>query len=367
MPRMVAQATPTQIPLTTSSRADERAVYVLWAVFWGFMTVVEVQDCFYNSAVKWWEPLLWQTSSAVPTTLWLVLQLRLERYSHLLDRPLQWAFHHLKWLPLLAVTSIGFMYSTRHAVYTLVGRHYDHEPWGFVVVYETVRLVLFVGLWLGILFAFRSFEQWSLERQRLALLQRTLAEAQLTQLKSQLRPHFLFNALNTISALMHSDVARADRLLAQLSDLLRSTLRLGDQQTITLGEELQVLRLYAQIMTERFSDRVDLQWQIAPQVEAARVPALLLQPLLENAFKHGVEPSRVPVRIEIGAQAAEGRLQLWVRNTGTLHSDSGSGVGLRNGRERLRLLFDAQASLELRQDQAWVEAQVRLPWRSERS
>jgi len=344
-------------------RADARAVYALWAVFWGFMTVVEIQDHFYNPYVRWWEPWLWQASSALPTTVWLILQLRVDRYSQFLDRPLQWVLQHLKWLPLIAVTCISFMYLVRHGAYALVGRSYNHEPWPFVLTYETVRVALFASLWLGILFAFRSFEQWSLERQRLAQLQRTLAEAQLTQLKSQLRPHFLFNALNTISSLMHSDVARADHLLAQLSELLRSTLRLGDQQLITLQEELQVLRLYAQIMTERFSDRVQLDWQIAADTESAQVPALLLQPLLENAFKYGVEPSRVPVRIEIVAQRLEDCLQLRVRNTGTIQPRGGGGVGLRNGQERLRLLFGESACLELRQNQEWVDAQVMLPWR----
>lgn len=257
-------AVPASSPSIMRSRAGHRAFYALWAVFWGFMTVVEIQDHLYHPGVEWWEPWLWQVSSAIPTTLWLVLALHQDRYSRFLPRPLQWLLHHIKWLPLIVASCITFMYASRHAVYALVAERYEHESWGFVVIYESVRLVLFASLWLGILFGFDSFEQLSLERQRLAQLQRSLAEAQLTQLKAQLRPHFLFNALNTISALMQSDVARADHLLAQLSELLRSTLRLGDQQKIPLREELQVLRLYAQIMTERFSDRVALSWQIAP-------------------------------------------------------------------------------------------------------
>jgi hypothetical protein len=360
---MVAEA---HVPTLSTSPAraggaGHRAIYALWAVFFGFMTVVEIQDHLYDLSVNWWEPWLWQISSAAPATLWLVLALHQDRYSPFLQRPFQWFVHHAKWLPLMALTCITCMYGVRHGVYALVGAEYDHEPWSFVIIYETVRLVLFASLWLGILFAFRSFEQWSLERQRLAQLQRSLAEAQLTQLKSQLRPHFLFNALNTISALMHSDVPRADQLLAQLSELLRSTLRLADEQTISLCEELQVLRLYAQIMTERFSDRVVLRWQIPADLESAQVPALLLQPLLENAFKHGVEPSRITVQIEIMVHTAEGQLHVQVRNTGELRGRSGTGVGLRNGQERLRLLFGAAGRLELLQDHDWVEAHVTLP------
>lgn len=336
-------------------------MYLLWGVFWAFMTVVEIQDCFYDPHVRWWEPWLWQASSAVPTTLWLVAQRRARRYDAYLEQPLLWFVHHLKWLPLAAPTCIAFMYATRHSVYALVDRTYDHEPWLFVMMYEAVRLVLFASLWLGVAFAFSSFQQWLLERQRLVQMQRSFAEAQLSQLKSQLRPHFLFNALNTISSLMHSDVSRADRLLAQLSELLRHTLRQGEQQLISLEEELRVLQLYAQIMQERFSDRVQLRWEIPAELHSAQVPALLLQPLLENAFKHGVEPSRVAVEVEITGHAADGILHLQVRNTGTLRQTSGSGVGLRNGRERLRLLYGAAAQLQLTDGDGWVTAHAAFP------
>ena len=349
--------------VNTATAVNDRAVYLLWAVFWVFMALLEIQDHFYNQYVRWWEPLVWQTTSGVPTTLWLIAQRRNHRYDPYLERPLLWFVHHLKWLPLVAASCICFMYTTRHGVYALVDRQYNHEPWLFVVVDETVKVVLFTSLWLSVAFAFSSFEQWSLERQRLAQLQQSFAEAQLSQLKSQLRPHFLFNALNTISSLMHSDVGRADHLLAQLSDLLRSALRLGDQQLITLQEELHVLGLYAQIMQERFSDRVALRWDIESGIEAALVPALLLQPLLENAFKHGVEKSREPVHIEVSAQASHGQLHLVVRNTGTLH-DTASGVGVRNSRERLRLLFGEAALLELRQTGNWVTAHVSMPVQS---
>jgi hypothetical protein len=347
----------------TTGQSQDRAIYLLWAVFWVFLTVGEIQDHYYNQYVRWWEPLLWQASSALPTTLWLIAQRRQQRYAKYLEQPLLWFVHHLKWLPLACVSSICFMYLTRHSVYALVDRQYNHEPWLFVAVYETLRLVLFVSMWLGVTFAFSSFEQWSLERQRLAQLQRSFAEAQLSQLKSQLRPHFLFNALNTISSLMHSDVGRADHLLAQMSELLRSTLQLDDQQLSSLQEELHVLGLYAQIMQERFSDRVVLRWSIEPGIGDAQVPALLLQPLLENAFKHGVEKSREPVQVEIAAYTSDGLLHLVVRNTGTLH-DTATGVGLRNSRERLRLLFGEAAQLQLRQTNDWVSAQVTMPLQS---
>jgi sensor histidine kinase YesM len=340
-----------------------RAFYVLWAVFWALMIVVAVQDQLHADDIEWWEPLLWEGSSAIGATLWILLQRRADhRYRKYLHEPLKWFAHHLKWMPLIAATFIAGVYSFRHVVYDLLDTVYEHESWTFIAVYESLKLVLFAGLWLGIVFGFSSFEQWRRERRELALLQRSLAEAQLAQLKAQLRPHFLFNALNTISALMHVDAERADRLLARLSELLRASLQSDDRERITLQEEVRLLELYAQVMQERFADRVSLEWRIDAAIGAANVPALLLQPLLENAFKHGVEQSREPVRIEIAANREGPQLALAVSNTGRLQSAAGGGVGLQNCRERLRVMYGETAQLTLSEDAGVTSARILIPY-----
>ncbi|MGH8176219.1 MAG: sensor histidine kinase [Steroidobacter sp.] len=343
-----------------------RAIFFLWAVFWALMILIAVQDQLHDDSILWWEPLLWEGSSALGATFWLVMQWRVaRRYEKYLDQPLRWFAHHLKWMPLIAVTFIVGVYAARHGVYGLLDKRYVHEPWPFLLVYESAKLVLFAGLWLGILFGFSSFAKWRHERQQLLMLQKSLAEAQLSQLKAQLRPHFLFNALNTISSLMHSDVERADRLLARLSDLLRSTLQTGDQDVATLREELHVLELYARIMQERFPDRVTIEWRIDPAVLNASVPALLLQPLLENAFKHGVEKSREHVLIEIRGARRDDHLHLAVRNSGALPRDRSDGVGIRNCQERLRVMYGEAASLELSEVDGFVVAEVAIPLREQ--
>jgi LytS/YehU family sensor histidine kinase len=206
--------------------------------------------------------------------------------------------------------------------------------------------------------------QWQAQRRRFLELQKTLAEAQLAQLKSQLRPHFFFNALNTISALMHVDVARADRLLARLADLLRVSLQSGDQEITSLRDELHTLELYAQIMQERFADRVTLAWRVDDGALEASVPSLLLQPLLENAFKHGVERSIGPVNIEIAAQRDGEQLRLTVSNTGsTLAAGYRDGIGLRNCRERLNVIYGDKASLDLVAEVDGVAARIVMPLR----
>jgi hypothetical protein len=339
------------------------ALYWLWSVFWLLMVTVAINDTLHSPGISWWEPVLSEGSSCVAATCWMALVLRARGYyAKYLDRPLLWFGYYLRWLPLAAVTFILAVYALRHGVYALAGRSYSHPSWPFVFGYESVKILLYSGLWLGIVFGFDSYEQWQTQRRKLLELQRTLAEAQLARLKSQLRPHFLFNALNTVSAQMHVDVARADRLLARLGDLLRLSLQAGDRETTTLRDELRSLDLYAEIMLARFADRVTLEWRVDDGALDEPVPSLLLQPLLENAFKHGVERSVDAVRIEIAARRDADTLRLAVSNTGsTLAACGGAGIGLRNVRERLDVIYGGRARLEFVSEANGVSAQVVIP------
>lgn len=355
-------------PAPDEPLAGQRALYILWALFWALMIVVSVQDHVHAGGSRLWEPFLWEGASAIGATFWFLLQRRVaHRYDADLGEPLRWFARHLKWLPLVIATFVPAVYGARHAVYGLVGERYVHEPWPFVAVYESIKLLLFAGLWLGILFAFSSFAEWRRGQRRLASLERSLAEAQLAQLKAQLRPHFLFNALNTISALMHTDVDRADRLLARLSGLLRATLQTDERDRVALKDELQLLELYTQIMEERFAGRVTIEWDLDPDAADASVPALLLQPLLENAFKHGVEPSTTPVRISIRSERRDRELDLTVSNSGALPPAAGTGLGLRNCQERLALMYGAVARLMLSEASGVVMARVTLPYEEHRA
>ena len=169
---------------------------------------------------------LWEGTSCLVATFWLVLERRgANRWNQHLADPWRWFGKHLAWMPLIAVTFIVAIYGIRHGVYALTNETYEHESWSYIFVYESAKLVLFAGLWLGIIFGLESFARWREEREQLLALQKHLAESQLAQLKAQLQPHFLFNALNTISSLMQVDVERADRLLTRLADLLRASLR----------------------------------------------------------------------------------------------------------------------------------------------
>jgi sensor histidine kinase YesM len=344
-----------------------RALFGLWALFWLLMIVIAVQDEHGDASIRWWEPLLWEGSSCLVATFWLAIERRgANRWNRHLADPWRWFGIHLAWMPVVAITFIVAIYSIRHGVYALTNETYEHESWSFIFFYESVKLVLFAGLWLGIIFGLESFARWREEREQLLTLQKHLAESQLAQLKAQLQPHFLFNALNTISSLMQVDVERADRLLTRLADLLRASLTASTRDMTSLREELKLLELYAQIMQERFAGRVTLTWNVADDVLDAQVPALLLQPLLENAFKHGVERSREIVKIQVTAEKQRDELHLTIANSeSTLSTTPSTGIGLRNCRERLQLIYGARASLELRQEGGGVVTQLTLPYATE--
>jgi len=183
-----------------------------------------------------------------------------------------------------------------------------------------------------------------------AALDQELTTARLRALEMQLQPHFLFNTLHAVGALVRG--ARPDdaiRCLATLGGLLRATLADGDQHEIALGDEIALAHRYLELQKIRFADRLQVDVEIAPAVERARVPRLILQPLLENAVRHGVEHSRTAVAVEVHACARGDRLELIVRDHGGVReaSSPGHGIGLANTRARLAALYGAAHCLEL--------------------
>jgi two-component system, LytTR family, sensor kinase len=185
---------------------------------------------------------------------------------------------------------------------------------------------------------------------RASQLEARLAEAQLQALQRQLHPHFLFNTLNAISALMHRDVEAADQMLAKLSDLLRMALDQRSGQEVPLKDELEFLQKYLEIEEARFGERLSVTFDIAPETLDAQVPNLLLQPLVENSIRHAVAVRIEPGRIEIRARQLGETLELVVSDNGpgmppSRLSSPGKGVGLANTRSRLERLYGANHQL----------------------
>lgn len=184
------------------------------------------------------------------------------------------------------------------------------------------------------------------ERERYEY-QQALAASELQALKMQLHPHFLFNTLHGIATLVDSEPKSAKAMIIKLSNLLRTSLDRGNTDLIPLQDELEFARKYLELEEMRFGDRLKIRWLIAPEVGQMVVPQMILQPLVENAVRHGVSSVREGGWIEIAARAENGRLSIIVRNSVGGKSSNGTGVGLRNARARLKYLYSEDASLLL--------------------
>ena len=291
--------------------------------------------------------------------------------------PVRWFLHLLAWLPAYWIGFVPAAFGMRHAVYAWMGETYEHEGWAGVYLYEDIKMTIFFSIFVAITFGVLSFHAMLEEKLRVERANASLREAQLLRLSQQMQPHFLFNALNTISSLMYSDVQRADAMLVQLSDVLRATLDVGERHLVPLETELHILRGYAALMSERFADRVNITWDVDETLLGCEVPVMSMQPLLENVFKHTVEKRRQPAAIRISARREAGTLLLRVEDdSGTLppageHAADGAaaaargkggGIGVRNLRERLHALYGERAAFDLTAlSPAGVRAEVRLP------
>jgi signal transduction histidine kinase len=208
-------------------------------------------------------------------------------------------------------------------------------------------IALHFTLYFAILAAAHGLEYYRRSRER-EQLEARLAETRLQLLNMQLQPHFLFNTLNTIAELVHDDPESADRMIAGLSELLRKTLDLGEAQDVTLDEELRVLDLYLDIQRIRFGERLQVLLDVPGDARAARVPPLLLQPLVENSIRHGLAASTSAGRIEIRARRAQRRLTIDIVDDGeSIDAAAPRGIGLSNVRARLEALYGDAFSLEL--------------------
>src|SRR5207245_153138 len=181
------------------------------------------------------------------------------------------------------------------------------------------------------------YRKYQERETRASELERSLSQAKLQALQMQLNPHFLFNTLHAISSLVHKDAEAADRMITRLSDLLRYALKSTESEEVPLRQELDFLSGYLEIEQTRFGDRLKVRMDIAPETLDALVPNLLLQPLVENAIRHGIEPRAKPGRIDLRSRCESGQLKLAVRDNGlglSPGSELREGVGWCNMRAR---------------------------------
>ena len=259
------------------------------------------------------------------------------------------------WLAALAGKPFAFAESVQQSMIQTLG-------------WEMITYWAIVGLSQAVLY----YRESSDRAARTAQLEARLAEAQIAALQQQLHPHFLFNTLHAISTLMHKDVEAADRTLMHLSDLLRMTLENLERQEITLNAELEFLTKYLNIEQTRFTDRLTVHFDVQTETLDVKVPTLILQPLVENAIKHGVARKSGPGRIQITARRDGDKLWMEVRDDGVGLSQEAyqsihSGIGVSSTRERLLRLFGADFRFEFHRLNPGLAVVVSFPWRIDRS
>lgn len=262
---------------------------------------------------------------------------------------------------------LGLLFAAFHSIiYTLIIWQLDasySERYSSIVRFFQ-EYVFFGSIYVGILIyalivisiqAFLLYRRYQAEESRSAQLKAELADAQLQALKMQLQPHFLFNTLHSISSLNMVDPLKANVMIARLGEFLRMTLDHSEEQMVTLAEELDFLRCYLEIEETRFSDRLSVEFDVAPETLSSLVPHLILQPVVENAVKHGIAPHAASGRITISARKTETLIRLEVKDNGKgieKNADSmlkkSNGKGLQNVHSRLKQIYGSQFRLELK-------------------
>jgi two-component sensor histidine kinase len=267
----------------------------------------------------------------------------------------------------LIYTAVGVAMSTAPVESTFMGLLGRSLLGWFPISVMVYAAIVSGGHWLALVRRERERER------RTIALEAQLARAQLQALRMQLHPHFLFNTLNTIATLVREQERDAAvRLLAQLGDVLRQVLRSADNHEVRLGDELVFTRQYLEIEQLRFEDRLRVVWDTEPPTMQGAVPNLVLQPLVENALRHGIAKRPEAGLLEIGSRREGERLLLWVRDDGPgltrVAATDGDGVGITNVRARLAALHGDQAELRLESVPAeaggGARATIVLPWRT---
>jgi two-component system LytT family sensor kinase len=357
-----------------------RLTWVLVVGFWAFFAVLNASQLYLGmraegmshsfGRVLAWQVLGWAPWACLtPLVLWLGRRFPVERSALARSLPA----HALSCALLAAAHIAAFTYVT--ILLTPFGapppgRSFLSLFYGRLTSQFHIDLVIYCAI-LGVSYAVGYYGRFREREMRASQLEAQLAQAELQALRMQLQPHFLFNTLNGIAGLVRDQKNRAAvDMLAGLSDLLRYTLVNAGRQEVPLREELEFLELYLRIQQMRFPDRLRVETHVAADALDALVPNLILQPLVENAIRHGIAPRAAAGTVGVSAARRDGTLELKVyddglglKPRGDAGGNAGEGIGLANTRARLRQLYGARQrfTVENREPQG-VEATLVIPF-----
>ncbi len=288
---------------------------------------------------------------ATPLVLFAAARIPIERNN--------WIRSSLLHVPISIVLSV-LLTAVGHIVLWLYWGRPAGKPFSFVNMSRFVVANFSEGIGIYLLialssYAFGYYRRYREGKDRTLQLEAQLSYAQLQALKMQLHPHFLFNTLHSISALLHKDVEAARKMISRLGDFLRLTLENSGSQEVTLRQEMEFLTCYLEIERIRFQNRLVTRIELDPKILEAKVPNLILQPIVENAIRHGIAPRSTPGIIEIDAKHLDRVLRIQVRDNGPgipEHRTSGNlfekGLGLSNTETRLERLYGTDHLFDLR-------------------
>ena len=308
------------------------------------------------------------TGAYTAALLFLFIIFLLRKYRIRQKNWLQQLPFHLCLVVCFSIVHTSLMAVTRNILFPIFGLgKYDYGILFIRYAMEFGEQFLFYVSFIAMYYLFDSYRETRQRELQTAHLETRLAQAQLQALQSQLQPHFLFNALNTISAVVYEDARLADTMIARLSDFLRHLLNASQSQEVTLKEELRFLDLYLDIMRPRFDDRLQVNFAIAIEAEDAFVPKLVLQPLVENSIKHAADPESGNVRISVTAARNNGAVLLAVKDDGAgVMATPQNGIGLSNTRQRLEYLYGAEQEFTMQNaDSGGLLVQIKVPYHRE--
>lgn len=350
------------------------AIFGIWTLFALFFTSQSfLQQQLFPNPAPFWEILSWQLCSGwvwftfMPLILWLIKKFPLDNANWWINFPLHIIFSFVISLVQLAADA----YLLPKLGYTPAGPYETY--WNAYKVFLMINIHFGIGIYWGALGINHTIKYYQKLREReltTSQLEARLAQSRLQVLKFQLQPHFLFNTLNTISELIYTNPESAERMITDLSDLLRLSLEKLEVQEVSLQQELDFLKKYVEIEQIRFHDRLKIEMNVAPETLDAQVPNMILQPLVENAIKHGIAPLSQGGTIKVGAERQNGNLLLSVSDNGIGLEDIDisnipEGVGLKNTKSRLRHLYGSKHRFEIQPiEKGGVKLNLTIPFQS---
>ncbi len=345
----------------SGSRGRWRRLAIIWGI-WTFIGIVFTLQMYFTSyrserpaplSDSLYLQMVWAYlwALATPLVLWAATKLPLERHS--------WIRNSLRHV-LISIVLSGIITALGHVMVWLYfnlpqGRTFSFERLGRFVLAnfsEGIGIYMLIAL---TSYAFNYYRRYHEGRVRTLQLEAQLSKAQLEALKMQLHPHFLFNTLHSISALLTQDTEAARRMISRLGDFLRLTLENSGSEEVTLQQEMEFLTTYLAIERIRFQDRLLTNIDVAEDTLTAKVPNLILQPIVENAIRHGIASRSTPGLIEIEAKHINGLVRIQVRDNGPGLSEHrisenlfNRGLGLANTGQRLERLYGSRHLFDLR-------------------